>query len=43
MKETKIKPAYEHSKAGRAMFYLCAKWTEFIVKRRWLYYLLACT
>lgn len=38
-----IKPAYEHSKLGTFMFNLCAKWTKFIIKHRWLYYLLACT
>ena len=38
-----IKAKYEHSKCGTFMFNLCAKWTEFIVKHRWLYYLLACT
>ena len=39
----KIKPAYKHSKIGTFMFGLCAKWTKFIIKHRWLYYLLACT
>lgn len=34
---------FEHSKFGNFMFKLCAKWTKFIVKHKWLYYLLACT
>lgn len=38
-----IKPYYKHSKIGTFMFNLCAKWTQFLVKHRWLYYLLACT
>ena len=38
-----IKPLYEHSKVGSFMFNLCAKWTKFILKHRWLYYLMACT
>ena len=38
-----IKAAYEHTKAGTFLFNLCAKWTKFLVKHRWLYYLLACT
>lgn len=38
-----IKPLYEHSKVGNFMFNLCAKWTKFILKHRWLYYLMACT
>lgn len=38
-----IKPHYEHSKIGNFMFNLCAKWTKFILKHRWLYYLMACT
>lgn len=38
-----IKPLYEHSKIGNFMFNLCAKWTKFILKHRWLYYLMACT
>lgn len=39
----KIKPAYEHSKVGTFLFNLSARSTEFLVKHRWLYYLLACT
>lgn len=38
-----IKPHYEHSKIGSFMFNLCAKWTKFILKHRWLYYFMACT
>lgn len=38
-----IKAAYQHTKAGTFLFNLCAKWTKFIVKHRWLYYLTACT
>ena len=38
-----IKPCYEHSKIGNFMFNLCAKWTKFVLKHRWLYYLMACT
>ena len=38
-----IKPLYEHSKVGNFMFNLCAKWTKFILKHRWLYYFMACT
>ena len=38
-----IKPLYEHSKIGSFMFNLCAKWTKFILKHRWLYYFMACT
>ena len=38
-----IKPLYEHSKVGSFMFNLCAKWTKFILKHRWLYYFMACT
>ena len=38
-----IKPLYEHSKVGSFMFSLCAKWTKFILKHRWLYYFMACT
>ena len=38
-----IKPKYKHTKFGTFMFNLCAKWTKFLVKHRWLYYLLACT
>lgn len=38
-----IKPCYEHSKIGNFMFNLCARWTKFILKHRWLYYLMACT
>ena len=38
-----IKPYYKHSKIGNFMFNLCAKWTKFVLKHRWLYYLMACT
>ena len=38
-----IIPAYPHSKLGNFMYFLCAKTTKFLVKARWLYYLLACT
>lgn len=38
-----IKAAYEHTKAGTFMFNLCAYCTKFLVKHRWLYYILACT
>ena len=38
-----IKPRYQHTKVGTFLFNLCARWTEFVVKHRWLYYLLACT
>ncbi len=38
-----IKAAYEHTKAGTFLFNLCAHWTKFLVKHRWLYYVLACT
>ncbi len=40
---TRITPAYEHTKAGNFLFNLCARWTEYVVNHRWLYYLLACT
>lgn len=39
----KIHPAYTHTKVGTFLFYLCARWTEFLVNHRWLYYILACT
>ena len=42
-KDLQIKPAYEHNKVGTFLFNLCAAWTEFLIKHRWLYYLLACT
>ena len=38
-----IQAAYQHTKAGTFMFNLCAGWTKFIIKHRWLYYLTACT
>jgi hypothetical protein len=38
-----IKAGYEHTKAGTFLFNLCARWTKFLIKHRWLYYLLACT
>lgn len=38
-----IKAAYQHTKAGTFLFNMCATWTKFLVKHRWLYYLLACT
>ena len=37
------KPQYEHSKIGNLLYKICAKWSKFLVKYRWLYYLLACT
>lgn len=40
---SEIKAAHEHSKAGTFLFNLSARGTEFLVKHRWLYYLLACT
>jgi len=40
---TEIKSQYEHSKAGTFMFNLCANWTAFIVKHKWLFYLLSLT
>ena len=42
-KNLKIKPQYEHTKVGLFMFNLCAWFTEFLIKHRWLYYILACT
>ena len=38
-----IKAAYQHTKAGTFLFNMCAAWTKFLVKHRWLYYFLACT
>jgi hypothetical protein len=38
-----IEATYEHTKAGTLLFNLCAGWTKFILKHRWLYYTLACT
>lgn len=38
-----IKPAYEHGNAGTALFNLCAAATEFLVRHKKLYYILACT
>jgi hypothetical protein len=38
-----IKAAYQHTKAGTFLFNMCAAWTKFLVKHRWLYYTLACT
>jgi hypothetical protein len=40
---SKIEPAYEHTKAGNILFNLCARWTEYVVNHRKLYYILACT
>ena len=42
-KNLKIKPQYEHTKVGLFLFNLCAWFTEFLIKHRWLYYVLACT
>ena len=42
-KNLKIKPQYEHTKVGLFLFNLCAWFTEFLIKHRWLYYILACT
>ena len=33
---------FDHGKFGNFLFCICAKWTKFLVKHRWLYYLLAC-
>jgi len=38
-----IKRQYDHGKLGNFLFDVCAGWTKFLVKHRWLYYLLACT
>jgi len=38
-----LKPRYEHTKFGNFMFKLCAKWTQFVIKHRWLYYLVLFT
>ena len=38
-----ITPEYKHSRYGRLMFGICARWATFLSKHRWLYYLLACT
>lgn len=38
-----IKRQYDHGKLGNFLFDICAGWTKFLVKHRWLYYLLACT
>lgn len=40
---SEIKAAHEHSKVGTFLFNLCARGTKFLVKHKWLYYLLACT
>ena len=42
MQDRDIKPAYEHSKIGNFMFFICAKITKLLTKVRFLYYLLAC-
>ena len=34
---------YKFTKYGSFMFKLCSKWTIFIIKHKWLYYLLAFT
>lgn len=38
-----IKPYEKHTKFGNFLFTLCAKWTIFLSKHRWLYYILALT
>ena len=38
-----IKPKYTFTKLGTFMYNICVKWTEFIVKHRWLYYVLMFT
>lgn len=38
-----IKPCEKHTKFGNFLFTLCAKWTVFLSKHRWLYYVLALT
>ena len=38
-----IKAAYKHTKVGTFLFKVCAKWTEFMLRHRWLYYFLSCT
>lgn len=43
MKNNDIIAQYKHSKIGTFMFNLCAKWTKFLVKHLWLYYILALT
>lgn len=39
----KILPKHEHTKLGNHLFKLCTCWTSFIIKHRWLYYLLNLT
>ena len=41
--DKEIVAQFQHGKYGTFMFKLCAKWTKFLRKHRWLYYLLACT
>lgn len=38
-----IIPAYEHTRYGNVMFNICAAFTKFAVKHKFVYYLLACT
>lgn len=38
-----ITPKYEHSKLGNFMFYVTTKVTKFLVKYKWVYYILHCT
>lgn len=38
-----IKRQYDHGKLGNFLFDICASWTKFLLKHRWLYYLLAFT
>ena len=40
---TEIKSNYNHGKYGTFMFNICAKATMYLLKHKWLYYLLACT
>ena len=41
--QSEIKPQYDHSKVGNFMFELCAKWTEFIIRHKFLYFILSIT
>lgn len=38
-----IKAQYKHTKVGQMLFDMCARWTKFVLKHRWLYYVLAFT
>lgn len=41
LEEKGIIPKYEYSKAGKALYRLCAGWTMWLVKHRWLYYVMS--